>query len=98
PSVLHPFPTRRSSDLESALSQFQVQFGSYPPSRLVLHESAAGWASDTRSSSAMRRLCPQFDPAARHHVDPFDTSSPLLPGRDFRSEEHTSELQSRENL
>lgn len=72
--------------LESALSQFQVQFGSYPPSRIVLHEMAAGWASDTRSSSAMRRLCPQFDPAARHHVDPFDTSSPLLPGRDFNGD------------
>lgn len=47
--------------LESALAQFQSQFGEYPPSRITLYKDAAGWNSDGRSKAIIRKFWPSFD-------------------------------------
>src|SRR5690606_41787232 len=94
PPPLHPFPTRRSSDLA------HVEFTYDPLGRRIgkrylgkltrwvwdgqvpLHE----WVEDLRSDAAPE---PEDLPDLEPHGDDE---------RDVRSEEHTSEFQSRENL
>src|SRR5690606_41200342 len=88
---LHSFPTRRSSDLlEQASTRFELQ--------------APGPV--TRTSSDLRRMIDEQNKQVRakiaealRSIDPFQLEhliGTLLNA--MRSEEHTSELQSRENL
>src|SRR5690606_41535282 len=90
---LHSFPTRRSSDLLQSLPGQDID-------RFVL----AGMISNTPLNSCYQVRPPSFD-----NYNPFLTE--ITPGwtgsnvslsthwwEFYRSEEHTSELQSRENL
>src|SRR5690606_41340342 len=83
---LHSFPTRRSSDLFRGCS-----------------ESASDWQPPSQGSLG------QFRPAGGHSCVPSLPPEPpgnnglrpqshCMPADAWRSEEHTSELQSRENL
>src|SRR5207302_9123453 len=88
PLDLHSFPTRRSSDLDT-IPKSKTQY-----SKIALKNRT--WVSTPR------RVC------ARYSLPPerFGPSLPFLPAcaaaapalAQERSEEHTSELQSRENL
>lgn len=62
------------SSFDSALSQFQSEYGSYPPSNIILYESGSGdpsWTSDSTSGvtaadrqlaiAQIRKIWPQFD-------------------------------------
>src|SRR5690606_39723450 len=90
PRVLHPFPTRRSSDLQAGrhiLDRAQVRgdvlAGGAIAARGALRELAIDIAQVHRQAIELHL----GRKARLLHVE-------LL----FRSEEHTSELQSRENL
>src|SRR5690606_41411818 len=78
--TLHPFPTRRSSDL-------------YDLVREQIHLIHLCIDAPFRKLGLARRLINaiQQKHAGRHGIS-------LSCRRDYRSEEHTSELQSRENL
>src|SRR5690606_41025684 len=84
----HSFPTRRSSDL-------------LHPRRITSISAAAvtgggpGIASTYLAHRALR-CCPMRCPVINVHLRPGAQPAPY--GLDPRSEEHTSELQSRENL
>src|SRR5690606_42018576 len=97
-NVLHPFPTRRSSDLEKqadlqtylsantpkATLADQVNYwGNYPKFFVSLMKSFYGDAAQKENDWGFEWL-PKWDQA-------YDVIK-------YRSEEHTSELQSRENL
>src|SRR5690606_41377882 len=94
--ALHSFPTRRSSDL-TALSS------SNPPARPCSASSALTIpTSELRRPSRPSAESPPSSVAASVEI-PFDESIEISPNdviefKDPRSEEHTSELQSRENL
>src|SRR5690606_40876801 len=86
---LHSFPTRRSSDLVAErLIEVSVDFGG------------------TRSARSTRRGFNISDHGHDFQTEPAKTGATGLKGGQFsvsapcqsRSEEHTSELQSRENL
>src|SRR5690606_41692900 len=79
---LHSFPTRRSSDLLTG--------GPYPVRNLVqnVNDLKAQIAANEMGISALREMIGQFG------LDVVDAYM----GHVQRSEEHTSELQSRENL
>ncbi|WP_459555779.1 type II secretion system protein [Lacunimicrobium album] len=47
------------SALESALESFRAEFGTYPPSKIILYEQAADW--DPRSKSLIRSMWPKYD-------------------------------------
>ena len=49
------------SSLESAIVSFKQKYGVEPPSRVVLHETQAGWTSDPDSRGKIRQIWPQFD-------------------------------------
>src|SRR5690606_40614471 len=90
---LHSFPTRRASDLSETIQKFHE--------RTHRHRQIPAAAGRTgRLDRSRPRLCaPRFLLVA---LRPF-LSAPRrllsrLPGGAERSEEHTSELQSRENL
>src|SRR5690606_40146670 len=95
-SALHPFPTRRSSDLPLGLGVWMPgghpRPGTPPPDRaflaLAVTESCGTQSCDNRRDDLRRR----FPATPGAHSGTF----PCL--RLGRSEEHTSELQSRENL
>src|SRR5690606_39540265 len=82
PRDLHSFPTRRSSDLSQR---------SIPSTRL--HSTRCPMRSRGASDGCMST-------SRVNHLRSSASSSkrPIRPGRHLRSEEHTSELQSRENL
>src|SRR5690606_40468067 len=91
---LHPFPTRRSSDLNFLYSK---NMSNHRFNRILLAvddtpctEKAIAYAKDLvrefGSSLAVVTVIPPTSPAS-YGADPL-----------LRSEEHTSELQSRENL
>src|SRR5690606_40458201 len=94
---LHSFPTRRSSDLHLRL-----------PYRVLARLDAHTSLEDVGVLVFVRR--PELDPASRHRVERLvdDGASLIVVGHpgdltellgvQARSEEHTSELQSRENL
>src|SRR5690606_41465753 len=89
PLHLHSFPTRRSSDLPCA--------GSSPRSLIV------GGSSSSSSTSRASFNDPWARPAGGSTTPTpgsccSGASSKRSRGRSSRSEEHTSELQSRENL
>src|SRR5690606_40088937 len=80
---LHSFPTRRSSDLTLASAR---------AARARSPSCGARWRQRARSrSKAPSRKCPE--PQAGSIM-----RNPSRPNSSIRSEEHTSELQSRENL
>src|SRR5690606_41545559 len=86
PRDLHPFPTRRSSDL---------------PARQRVYRNATGGrlprSGGTRQPRAARTL--QRTPPIKRLTPGLNTSAKMpTPPAKIRSEEHTSELQSRENL
>src|SRR5690606_40754263 len=81
-SPLHPFPTRRSSDLAARASRDS----STATARRRPHPSARGAPS---SPTADRGTAVRTPPRPAGHIGRSSYT---------RSEEHTSELQSRENL
>src|SRR5690606_41597732 len=98
PCVLTSFPTRRSSDLVAQLVRLAV---------LAIAEFGGDPVGDGRQT----RLADQNDHAASHRADSLHRTVQLVTpvvtaiAQDVlehvdgvRSEEHTSELQSRENL
>src|SRR5690606_40699617 len=91
--TLHSFPTRRSSDLSSAAT----------PASLSLRSSGSAYSSAILSKLLMSTWVdrvvnsgnkPSSSSTSYIRSAPKDTPTPVIP----RSEEHTSELQSRENL
>src|SRR5690606_40722171 len=84
---LHSFPTRRSSDLTPQIHYYQTRFQNILCSRF-LHGSHP---QDLRKNSLLILLHQQFFPLAIYTIILWEHLF-------FRSEEHTSELQSRENL
>jgi len=59
-------------NLETALAAFHAEFGQYPPSEIVLHETASGWSKSSsdpffeetvRSLAIIRQLWPNFTPS-----------------------------------
>src|SRR5207302_9865841 len=91
--ALHSFPTRRSSDLRSAFRRFPVG-GLRVLFRVQLGKH--GFEVFARSQGIevgiFLHVIHIFEAAAERPSDQFDGTSTI------RSEEHTSELQSRENL
>src|SRR5690606_40419013 len=82
--ALHSFPTRRSSDLAGHVPA---------PAPGVIARPAV------RPDTNGRPRPPVPRPGRDGHRSPSDPASPARPEtREHRSEEHTSELQSRENL
>src|SRR5690606_40120087 len=93
-----PFPTRRSSDLEhQALGAINLAYHSGPldddEARLALVEEGASLLRSTGLDSAVMRDLAQTRWQKLVWNVPYNGLSVLLD----RSEEHTSELQSREN-
>src|SRR5206468_10339066 len=91
----HSFPTRRSSDLATEIFR-RRKFGHSTDS--VLRQQAAPFSAVYQHAMFGKRLF-HFDRliAARNHIGAFALFA-MDDGRDYRSEEHTSELQSRSDL
>src|SRR5690606_39963758 len=90
--VLPPFPRRRSSDLSTtncASSKKAGVSGSTGPA----HSAACSFASPRNDSKLPNKASRTGQPCCCNRRATTKPSPPLL-----RSEEHTSELQSRENL
>lgn len=47
--------------LSSAINAFAAQYGTIPPSGIILYENSEGWYLDPQNRAAIRRLWPQFD-------------------------------------
>src|SRR5690606_41721767 len=93
---LHSFPTRRSSDLPEPPAEFQPVFSAFR--RMASDLSASQMAleeAERRTAAVLRQVASAVVAVdARGVVTLFNPAAALL----LRSEEHTSELQSRENL
>src|SRR5690606_41943187 len=91
---LHSFPTRRSSDLEKWLNTLLITFWTSFWNSLVEKTSARFFwrVSNQPVSQTMPMPC-----ASAPAKTCWNRSAPAIPAS-LRSEEHTSELQSRENL
>src|SRR5690606_41193155 len=85
--ALDSFPARRSSDLT-----FGVDVKG-PATNVVLVQGAVALASKDEARGAVR-----LEPGQRSRVVALDAPEAPVPADLDRSEEHTSELQSRENL
>src|SRR5690606_41628010 len=81
---LHSFPTRRSSDLP------EKNGDSYPDQAITVQRSGANARSTPNSVCSVRGCMSRMRKRRRSRCS---ASQPSI-----RSEEHTSELQSRENL
>src|SRR5690606_40859088 len=94
PARLCPFPTRRSSDLRAEL----LRIGNAPGVRVedvvaaISDDRLVGFAGDAERHFIARAAC-----GAERFGHALLGKREAKAG-DFRSEEHTSELQSRENL
>src|SRR5690606_40109888 len=92
-SALPSFPTRRSSDLGGVHAVFNA-----PPPVLLLEQADAAGSRTIRVGVAARLPVAVGDvleaalPHCRHDADDLRITA------ERRSEEHTSELQSRENI
>src|SRR5205823_13302601 len=91
PQALHPFPTRRSSDLSSAHHEETMFSDSRPRaswSRLAacFARSAGGWNVGRTATMISSRSVTAASAEAVDHAS--------RDGASIRSEEHTSELQS----
>src|SRR5207302_7556220 len=96
PHVLHSFPTRRSSDLKAGIIRANgvlVTLPQHPEANEVIGRVAQ--ERNARGVSAVPYMPPVSPNAESTRVEAGDS-----PARQHyeRSEEHTSELQSRENL
>src|SRR5690606_42071384 len=93
--LLHPFPTRRSSDLISRNSPFSGIWEN------IIHQEGDDLPEETRELMAeylfprLRKLCTEQAESALFFMLP---AGKTFRTENLRSEEHTSELQSRENL
>src|SRR5207302_5800785 len=88
------FPTRRSSDLISTSSSSSAR-SSFHHTRCRISGNVAGVARGggiPRASAEHRCVCPTTNAGITRHL--YSALARGMP----RSEEHTSELQSRENL
>src|SRR5690606_39565233 len=90
---LHAFPTRRSSDLDDAMNAAK---------RMQERISADAELEHDNGRVAIRIGC-HFGPVVQEHRDIFGSAVHTAnrmtsQAKARRSEEHTSELQSRENL
>src|SRR5690606_42157160 len=95
---LHSFPTRRSSDLwilEKYHGWSDRASGDGLPftDDFLLTQASIYWFTNTIGTS----LRPYYEALPPHPFVTVPTALALFPA-DLRSEEHTSELQSRENL
>src|SRR5690606_40379424 len=87
PPALHSFPTRRSSDLASA----SARSGSPSCSRMPKVESSSRATESLATISSRNARATSFSTM-------LALERPIAALMSARSEEHTSELQSRENL
>src|SRR5690606_41547029 len=88
---LHSFPPRRSSDLRACAESLEAIEHGDPHLR-------AAYAACRRSEAACAELLGDRDDDM-HYTAQDEASAESFPASDpIRSEEHTSELQSRENL
>src|SRR5437016_7529993 len=85
-SDLHPFPTRRSSDLGGSSPATVGPAGAFAPWRL------------SATSEDFRSMPDKSATITEHRLHDTDTGSPEVQIALLRSEEHTSELQSLTNL
>src|SRR5690606_42158010 len=91
---LHSFPTRRSSDLKG-LYALSDAIGLFARSAELIEATGALWFIENPVSTLAtywRKPYHVFQPWQFAHIDPAANYTKT------RSEEHTSELQSRENL
>src|SRR5204863_6111759 len=91
PPDLHSFPTRRSSDLNGYFYVFYT--GAATNGGLELHDIVSRFQVSATNANrgdpdSELRLIAQYDPIGNHNAGDLH----------FRSEEHTSELQSRRDL
>src|SRR5690606_41970084 len=98
PHDLHSFPTRRSSDLEKALNGSQLYSstttttnGTDAPSMQLVPNTKESSGSYHKESGDLKLSDPFYTSNHSIVLNKFNLTS-------MRSEEHTSELQSRENL
>src|SRR5690606_41251036 len=89
----HPIPTRRSSDLEADSPDSEPEPDPAPEG--LVGGSGTGYTIEVTDDWVELDL--QAEDLAQAAEDAGFTENPEL-ARDARSEEHTSELQSRENL
>src|SRR5690606_41946946 len=88
---LHSFPTRRSSDLEMETSAFLEG--------AILANYRFNKYKKSPDSIGLKSLSLHSEVMAKAKVDTINAIAGAVTfARDLRSEEHTSELQSRENL
>src|SRR5690606_41852454 len=97
PTYLSCSPTRRSSDLGATMTQrpdlAKVAFpdvGVLDMLRYHTFTAGAGWAYDYGTSEESQEM---FE-----YLRKYSPVHAVKPGTKYRSEEHTSELQSREKL
>src|SRR5690606_40685899 len=94
---LHSFPTRRSSDLLSKpRASYEISEG-----QLHANSGSDGWIKDLRTGVTVSINNIKgfvFGDGATMLFQSDVSSTVEVTGYDTRSEEHTSELQSRENL
>src|SRR5690606_41660733 len=88
--LLHSFPTRRSSDLD-VICRVQLDMPPALAAALKVAESVCDLGAATKLN---RNMLLVGKDAAELHARSKEDATVL----DLRSEEHTSELQSRENL
>jgi len=66
-AVNHAQATQDIRNLESALASFHAEFGSYPPSSIVLYENKLEWTADSRQK--IQALWPSFNFNADHNFN-----------------------------
>src|SRR5690606_40846193 len=91
----HSFPTRRSSDLWSAALDFDSPSAAATSRTYCSRRPSSISATRYRIWPRLYAVAPDQPPNALRAAD---TASRASLREDWRSEEHTSELQSRENL
>src|SRR5207302_9530260 len=96
PPDLHSFPTRRSSDLEWALALLTQMLRAANPDQPIEHgHTKQGNKADAGRDAEGHAAEPECEYAARSRHRHSEENQRR---QAERSEEHTSELQSRENL
>src|SRR5690606_42012547 len=96
--ALHPFPTRRSSDLDRIIKQLEPFFK--PMGKPGKYDWLATFQESGQTFDEYLAAEPNIPKGKRRtiYVQPIGRFTPSQQRVVSRSEEHTSELQSRENL